>query len=356
MSSLNEEDDRSDDISPPSNPVVEVKSKNKTCNERSDSGFSECSNCSEKIPCICSHQPIDKNLVITEEKHAGDDDEIDGVEGDENDKIATELSHEILQSKLEEIADAHTDDERETIDTSSIASIHTSSSSRTGSDILETRRSNTACLSGIKISVTSETPTKPNLSRSSSIDVATSPVDKGPIMRSDFTNTIHMRKQWLEQNAHKEKPAVGPVTRTLIEGTGKVSQLKQRFSLENIDNGNRSLNSDNNGNTVSTFVRSNPASMTTANNKRAPDRLSNTLTDHSNSTKLNLDERNSYAKSIEPRSPLRLDGRVKEVSNRLTTSTSTNDPISRHTGLSSNGKNNESFKKAAAFWSKSKAN
>lgn len=337
MTSLNEEED-------PVDPVIELKNKNKTCNERSDSGFSECSNCSEKIPCICSHQPIDKNLVITEEKHVDDDDD-----DDENRQTHTELSHEILQLKLEEIVDTQIDDDQATTDShsSSIASIHTSSTSRNGSDTQESKQSQTGCLSEIKISVTSETPTKQNLSRSSSVDVATSPVDKGPIMRSDFTNTINMRKQWLEQNAHKEKPALGPVTRTLIEGTGKVSKLKQRFSLDKIDNGN-----DGNGNTVSTFVRSNQSSMTPANNKRALDRFNNTLTEHSNSTKfnVNLDERNSYAKSIEPRSPLRLDGRVKEASSRLATSTSNSDAIKRNGGLSPNGKNNESFKKAAAFW------
>lgn len=346
MTSLNEEDDST-------NPVADVKIKNKTCNERSDSGFSECSNCSEKIPCICSHQTIDKHLVITEEKHDAEDDANDD-EG--NGPVHTKLSHEMLQLKLEEIADTQIDDDQATHSdshSSSIASIHTSSTSRNGSDTQETKRSHTACLSEIKISVTSETPTKQNLSRASSIDVATSPVDKGPIMRSDFTNTVNMRKQWLEQNAQKEKPAVGPVTRTLIEGTGKVSKLKQRFSLEKIDNGN---SNDSNGNTVSTFVRSNQSSMTTANNKRALDRFNNSLTDNSNSSKLNinLDERNSYAKSIEPRSPLRLDGRVKEASNRLTTTTSANnDAIKRNNGgvgISPNGKNNESFKKAAAFW------
>lgn len=344
MTSLNEEDDST-------NPVADVKNKNKTCNERSDSGFSECSNCSEKIPCVCSHQTIDKNLVITEENHDAEGDENDD---ENNGPVHAKLSHEMLQLKLEEIADTQIDDDQATTDShsSSIASIHTSSTSRNGSDTQETKRSHTACLSGIKISVTSETPTKQNLSRASSIDVATSPVDKGPIMRSDFTNTVNMRKQWLEQNAQKEKPVVGPVTRTLIEGTGKVSQLKQRFSLEKIDNGN---SNDSNGNTVSTFVRSNPSSMTTANNKRALDRLNNSFTDHSNSPKfnINLDERNSYAKSIEPRSPLRLDGRVKEASNRLTTTTSNNDAIKRNNGgvgISPNGKNNESFKKAAAFW------
>lgn len=346
MTSLNEEDDRSDEI-PPTSTITEIKSKNKSCNERSDSGFSECSNCSEKIPCICSHQTIDKSLVITEEKQV-DDEESSPVE------IDKKLSHEVLQLKLEKIVDTQIDDDQATTDShsSSIASIHTSSTSHHDSDNQqETKRSNTACLSDIKISVTSETPTKANLSRSSSVDVATSPVDKGPIMRSDFTNTINMRKQWLEQNAHKEKPAVGPVTRTLIEGSGKVSKLKQRFSSEKIETGGKSTNNDSNGNTVSTFVRPNQSSMTAANNRRDVDRLNNSLTDHSNSTKLNinLDERNSYAKSIEPRSPLRLDGRVKEASNRLATSTSNNDTIKRNGGISPS-KNNESFKKAAAFW------
>ncbi|KAJ6643194.1 Myosin light chain kinase, smooth muscle [Pseudolycoriella hygida] len=336
MSSLNEEEDRSTELLQAniSDSNSESKTKNKTCNERSDSGFSECSNCSEKMPCICSQQTIDKNLVITEEKCLNDE---DGVHADRK------LSHDLLQIKLEEIADTQIDDDQATTDSStSIASINTSSTSQNGSHTQETKRSQ--CFNDIKISVTSDTPTKPNLSRSSSVDIGTSPVDKGPIMRSDFTNTINMRKQWLEQNAHKEKQAVGPVTRTLIEATGKVSKLKQRFSLEKLETANS------NGKTVSTFERSNPSSMTAASNKRALDRLSNSLTDHSDFTKsnINLDERNSYAKSIEARSPLRLDGRVKEASDRLTASSAS--AIKRNGGISPNSKNNDSFKKAAAFW------
>lgn len=346
MTSLNEEGDSPIEIEIPknrANAAEDIKIKNKTCNERSDSGFSECSNCSEKIPCVCTHHIIDKNLIITEEQQ---DDEIDG-----NGTIDIQLADETLQS---------TDDDQGTTDSTDSthsSSIPTESTSRNGSVTPEeARQPYTLDRNDIRISVTvtSDTPTKLSLSRSSSVDVATSPIDKGSIMRSDFTNTVNMRKQWLEQSAQKEKPAIGPVTRTLIEGTGKVSMLKQRFSLEKIENGNKKSDSNDSSNTVSKLVRSNQ-SMTAANNNKSGvvDGLSHSLTDsHSNSTKLNLDERNAYGKSIEPRSPIRLDGRVKEVSTRLiATPTLNNDTIKRNGGARSpNGNNNESFKKAAAFW------
>lgn len=71
-----------------------------------------------------------------------------------------------------------------------------------------------------------------NLSRSFSIDAKTIERRK-PIMKSDFTNTVLMRKHSLEMNALKEKsmarPKVGVVT-----SSGVVSMLKQRFSSESI--------------------------------------------------------------------------------------------------------------------------
>lgn len=56
-------------------------------------------------------------------------------------------------------------------------------------------------------------------------------VEKEPIMRSDFTNTVKMRKKSLECNAHREKLVHSP--RIILESSGIVSKLLQRFDSRN---------------------------------------------------------------------------------------------------------------------------
>ncbi|XP_017120081.1 myosin light chain kinase, smooth muscle isoform X9 [Drosophila elegans] len=55
------------------------------------------------------------------------------------------------------------------------------------------------------------------------------PTTGNAIMRSDFTNTVKMRKKSLEDSAAREKPKSKPQVKPLCESKLKVSQLKDRF-------------------------------------------------------------------------------------------------------------------------------
>lgn len=108
-------------------------------------------------------------------------------------------------------------------------SLHASSSLSSSSRSL----SSSPSPSSNEINLPSESIKNTKLFRSFSIDAKTIERRK-PIMKSDFTNTILMRKHSLEMNAQKEKSSIRPkvgVTTT----SGVVSMLKQRFSSESLD-------------------------------------------------------------------------------------------------------------------------
>ncbi|XP_050743270.1 titin isoform X46 [Drosophila biarmipes] len=144
MSSLHEEEDDFSAEMPPVEKRTVLKLRDKSqCSERSDSGYSECSNCSG----------AQETLLLS-----------------------------LAKSKLEAIAKA-------------------SSSS---------------------LSVVQDTELHPV-----SLEL---PAKGGEaIMRSDFTNTIKMRKKSLEDSAAREKPKSKPQVKPLCESKLKVSQLKDRF-------------------------------------------------------------------------------------------------------------------------------
>ncbi|KAH8321002.1 hypothetical protein KR067_013027 [Drosophila pandora] len=144
MTSLHEEED---DFSVEMSPLVEKRSVLKfrdksQCSERSDSGYSECSNCSG----------AQETLLLS-----------------------------LAKSKLEQIAKASTSLAAATQDPES--------------------------------ALTLELPAKGQES----------------IMRSDFTNTIKMRKKSLEDSCAREKPKPKPHNKPACESKLKVSQLKDRF-------------------------------------------------------------------------------------------------------------------------------
>lgn len=56
-------------------------------------------------------------------------------------------------------------------------------------------------------------------------------MENGQIMRSDFTNTVKMRKKSLEHSVQREKHLTSP--RILLEPLGKVTKLLQRFDAQN---------------------------------------------------------------------------------------------------------------------------
>ncbi|XP_039229321.1 titin isoform X7 [Drosophila yakuba] len=145
MTSLHEEEDDFSGEMPPVEKRTVLKLRDKSqCSERSDSGYSECSNCSG----------AQETLLLS-----------------------------LAKSKLEAIAKAST----------MPAVVHDDT----------------------EHSVTLELPTKGEA-----------------IMRSDFTNTIKMRKKSLEDSAAREKPKSKPQVKPLLcESKLKVSQLKDRFQV-----------------------------------------------------------------------------------------------------------------------------
>ncbi|XP_075167098.1 stretchin-Mlck isoform X2 [Haematobia irritans] len=215
MGSLHEEDD---DFSielpnavheiPRRSPKVITKSQ---CSERSDSGYSECSNCSANGPqCQC---PPTKDSV----DHA--------VAADLQD-LSISVPHDLLKLKLEEIA--HQAD-------------HNIEETKLGlvvpTEKMPQLDANQNELKTLNMAAQEHHPSIPVIEDDH--EVLNSPQttaaggaggSAGPIiMRSDFTNTIQMRKKSLENSLLKEKPK--PCSKPpLYDKTGKVNMLRNKFS------------------------------------------------------------------------------------------------------------------------------
>lgn len=400
MASLNEEEtiDRFDDDGPMLSLLQSLQKhsesdnriKIKTCSERSDSGFSEspCISCAaSNMTCSCAaagtngQTTSERNNgnsmlpeIFTELKHSStldiklnnkttdakqESSEIDGTEPKNNE--TKELKVEVPISEV--------NDNNNNVGNGDIYSQTTMT------------LSNTEC-----------SPTrKSSLSRSfsaSSAETKISPsADRDPlIMRSDFTNTITMRKQSLEINRNKDKAAA--LRSSKVDVAGKVSKMKQRFSQENltnVSNGSSKVASSSSPVTVSTsssitnkhsmdfrnvFERFNntPGPVTGARTSATLPRLgirpqigsSTTLIRSSKFQLANGHEQT--APSSFDRSTVRLSGRVKATTDRLSSSTSsaTMEPTifsscertrtdDRNSALSIN-KNTSNFQKASAFW------
>lgn len=180
MQSVNEEVDVDDDVV-----KVEVKElrkhlsvssfsgtkrdKSHQCSERSDSGFSECSNCSGSLITCCDKDDKVKDMSIA-------------------------ISHDILKTKLEEIAksqhkiselDVNENDETDLCITENVVEI---------------------------LPVKEPSPSPP----------------KKIVLKSESSTSINMRKQSLENNAKKEKPKPKPIV--IFDKPGKVSLLKSKFA------------------------------------------------------------------------------------------------------------------------------
>lgn len=72
-----------------------------------------------------------------------------------------------------------------------------------------------------------ESAASANLNRSQSLHHHKPTIDHDTVRRSDFTNTIQMRKKSLENSAFKERL---PPTRSILKPTGKVFNLLQKFT------------------------------------------------------------------------------------------------------------------------------
>lgn len=230
--------------------------KENTCTERSDSGFSDCSTSSTTntttnnihlSPGVASTHPLlDKANSISEEKlsnseHNTRENGVNNVK-----EIGGKLSVNMLKLKLEKIAEAQQEPKSFR---KSVNKLPTPQPIVTNDSPIELHRpsedhikrstqslNETIAIGGssseidIKTKLFSETVCKTNLMRSSSLHHKRI-VEKEPIMKSDFTNTVKMRKKSLETNALREKLIHSP--RILLEPSGKVSKLLQRFDSQN---------------------------------------------------------------------------------------------------------------------------
>ncbi|KAI8127587.1 smooth muscle, Myosin light chain kinase [Lucilia cuprina] len=294
MGSLHEEDDDFSIELPSSelkrrNPTVLHKSQ---CSERSDSGYSECSNCSASgtIQCQCSSNNKDSVDQVT------------------NEDLSLSVPHDLLKLKLEEIA--HQAD-------SNIEEVK-----------LELVVPNEKCpqlddnqneLKSLNI-VNTDEKIIPIVEEQ--LDVLNKELNPStqPIMRSDFTNTIQMRKKSLENSLQKDKQ-LKPVSKSMLfEQPGKVSMLKNKFSNM------QSQVSSNFNITTTTFAKSKDC-MDVLKLKRniVTEACPNKTTSSSTSSTSSL--HTQYSTSL-PNSPIpprktnassafRLSDRVREVTDRL---------------------------------------
>ncbi|XP_019895634.1 myosin light chain kinase, smooth muscle isoform X5 [Musca domestica] len=207
MGSLHEEDDDfsielpavvHQDI-PRRSPKVVTKSQ---CSERSDSGYSECSNCSASgsLQCQCAN----KDSV----DHATASDLLQD--------LSISVPHDLLKLKLEEIAH-QADHNIEEVKLELVVPT---------TEKLPQLDANQNELKSL------EMPDKEpphTITVIEDVEVLNSSPGGPIIMRSDFTNTIQMRKKSLENSLLKEKPK--PTSKSpLYEKSGKVNMLRNKFS------------------------------------------------------------------------------------------------------------------------------
>lgn len=172
MQSLNEEDDVVKTEVKEIRTHLSVNSfnapkKSHQCSERSDSGFSECSNCSGSVIACCDKDDKVRDLSIA-------------------------ISHDILKTKLEEIAKSQ----------SKINELEINEYDETEANLRDEK------VEDLPLKKTESPPTL--------------------IEKSESSNSIHMRKKSLENSIRKEKPKAKPIV--TFEQPGKVSLLKSKFA------------------------------------------------------------------------------------------------------------------------------
>lgn len=226
--------------------------KEKTCTERSDSGFSDCSissngNISNNFVhtpsyVTATHPLFDKVNSILEEK--SNNDHANANLRDFGGKISVNT----LKMKLEKIAETQQGNKPFAINKKSVKKLSTpfvvestiSAHEMKKEFKVETKQMRTSHsfdfedaeylheIDGQPMSLPAKLPQKA-LMRSASLHQKR--IEKEPIMKSDFTNTVKMRKKSLESNALRDKQLHSQ--RILLESSGKVTKLLRRFDSQN---------------------------------------------------------------------------------------------------------------------------
>lgn len=240
-------------------PIPTNERKDRMCAERSDSGFSDRSTSSNG--CIQSANAANKiaNVALI-----ADDALRDIATAKIEEKVHPDTKVNILKKKLtEKMAEAHNDGQSSQNTNKKVinklAPTYLIESNVHGIDKMDymsvqhqSINSSQPIESSRRSSMNEPTDVgveKPNpmLIRSASLR-QTRIVDREPIMRSDFTNTVKMRKKSLECNALREKLAYS--SRVILEPIGKVSKLLRRFDSRDYSATSTSSNSSINSPTV----------------------------------------------------------------------------------------------------------
>lgn len=232
------------------------ETKEKICTERSDNGFSECSNASidyiannrTSSDVTATHPLFDKINSILEEKLTNEQGQYDNSKNNMED-FGGSVSVNMLKLKLEKIAKAR--QECKTVEQSNkklvnklpVKSTSLVETMKFEKDTAPQKLNKSYSLDSNDVNLLRQCGdqpkslpielTKKTLMRSSSLHRKRA-VEKGPIMRSDFTNTVKMRKKSLESSASREKQLHSQ--RITLEQSGKVSKLLRRFDSQNTSN------------------------------------------------------------------------------------------------------------------------
>lgn len=249
-------------IEPPNitNQWDEKISKDKTCTERSDSGFSDCSTSSNGNAILAVHNPANVAMVhplfnkinsISEEKSISEQNQSENSLFNVK-ELGGKVSVNLLKMKLEKMADAQQNTSRNfNVTKKLVKKLSTpftiGETTNTAEEVLDEENRSTEMMrtsysfdlddvdslgefDNEPRSLPVITQATKTLMRSASLHQKRI-VEKEPIMKSDFTNTIKMRKKSLESSATREKQS--HPQRILLEPSGKVSKLLRRFDSQN---------------------------------------------------------------------------------------------------------------------------
>lgn len=231
MESLNEENSHNEvsldqidnDIN--DNEINNRPAKDKSCAERSDSGFSDSSNVSN-TQIISNHTSLPQSLPVVEENN--NDSALPELDDDVNGKISVNK----LKEKLEKMAQAVTTvPETESIRPVRIGRKTVNIVPKDIETTVEWRELHRTVSANFDQPKYVEKSQRVNLARSASLQHKKI-IEKEPIMKSDFTNTVKMRKKSLESNILRDKSLQLHSPRVLLETSGKVSKLLQRFNVD----------------------------------------------------------------------------------------------------------------------------
>lgn len=194
----------------------------KICNERSDSGFSETNCINQEIP-PGKYAHTVRESVKEHRKPVLQNDRAEPKIGEKLVDISSELEanvpEPVVKTRTEQkavvIVENTAVDRRE--------SLKITSPNNVKEKVLSPKIASPVQEKNVPLNV--------NLARSQSLQNRKSAGDHDSVRKSDFTNTIQMRKKSLESNAFKERTLTAR-TGSFLKPTGKVFSLLQKFGSE----------------------------------------------------------------------------------------------------------------------------